>query len=184
MQIEDVKEKLRTHVGTPAVHQRLILKQNGNPICEMSDDSKMLGFYSVTSGMEIHVIDTDPFSLSRNGGLTDTSLVEKYRLSDEAYDKRKGTMREYIKSQRAMNPNFTIAGSMKAKANKGEAESAGTPADVPGPESVEGITVGARCEVMPGSRRGTIEFVGVVENMTPGHWVRVDNINFLGDLFQ
>jgi hypothetical protein len=56
-------------------HQRLILKQSGETLCELSDNKRMLGFYSVSSGMEIHIIDTDPFSLSRGGGLTDTSLV-------------------------------------------------------------------------------------------------------------
>ena len=60
-----VKEKFRTHIGTHVDHQRLVLKDQGRTICEMSDNSRMLGFYSVASGMEIHVVDTDPFSLSR-----------------------------------------------------------------------------------------------------------------------
>jgi hypothetical protein len=60
----------------------------------MSDDTKKLGFYSVVSGNEIHIIDTDPFSLSRGGGLTDVSLIEKYRMDDEVYEKRANTMRE------------------------------------------------------------------------------------------
>jgi tubulin-folding cofactor B len=42
------------------------------------------------------------------GGLTDTSLIQKYKISDESYDKRKGTMREYIRNQRALNPNFQL----------------------------------------------------------------------------
>jgi len=41
----------------------------------MNDDSKQMGDYSVESGMEIHVIDNDPHSLSRNGGLEDVSQV-------------------------------------------------------------------------------------------------------------
>jgi hypothetical protein len=82
-QIADVKDKLRTHIGTHAEHQRLILKHDGNVIGELKDDTKMLGYYSVVSGNEIHVIDTDPFSMSRGGGLTDVSLIEKYRMDDE-----------------------------------------------------------------------------------------------------
>ena len=66
-------------------HQRIILKRNGEMVCEMSDDSRMLGFYSVESGNELHVIDTDPFSMSRGGGLSDVSLVEKYRMDEETY---------------------------------------------------------------------------------------------------
>ena len=37
--------------------------------------------------------DDDPFSLSRAGGLEDTSKVAKYRMSEEDYDKREGTLR-------------------------------------------------------------------------------------------
>jgi len=56
--IEMVKEKFRKHIGTPIEYQKLILKEHGHQICEMWDNTKMLGFYSVTSGMEIHIIDT------------------------------------------------------------------------------------------------------------------------------
>lgn len=72
------------------MYQRLILRQDGRDICEMADSSKKLGYFSVESGMEIHIIDTDPFSLSRGGGLTDTSLIDKYKMSDDDYSKRKG----------------------------------------------------------------------------------------------
>ena len=54
--IEGVKERFRKHIGTPIEYQRLILKEQGSVICEMSDNSRMLGFYSVASGMEIHII--------------------------------------------------------------------------------------------------------------------------------
>jgi len=70
-----------------------MLRDQGHDICELADNTKMLGYYSVTSGMDIHVIDMDPFSLSRGGGLTDVSLVQKYRMSDDEYSQRKGSMR-------------------------------------------------------------------------------------------
>jgi len=56
-----VKEKFRKHIGTPVEYQKLILKEHGHQICEMWDNTKMLGFYSVTSGMEIHIIDTGTY---------------------------------------------------------------------------------------------------------------------------
>jgi hypothetical protein len=31
--------------------------------------------------------------------------------------------------------------------------------------------VGARCQVMPGARRGVVMFVGPIEQIKPGHWV-------------
>ena len=178
MTIEAVKEKFRTHIGTHIDHQRLILKDGGRVICEMTDNLRMLGFYSVVSGNEIHVIDTDPFSLSRNGGLTDVSLVEKYRISDENYDKRQNTIRQYIRDQRAKDPNFKL----KPKSTPATAGGAGfsgfgagavPEGPPPGPESVEGVTVGSRCEVMPGARRGVVRFVGEAAVLKAGFWVGV-----------
>lgn len=164
-----MKEKFTTHIGTPPVHQRLILKQNGNPICELSDDNKKLGFYSPVSGMEIHVVDTDPFSLSRNGGLTDTSLVEKYKISEEAYSNRKGTMREFIRQQKAKDPNFKVG----AKASVSSSDQS-TVKEAPDADSVKGIDVGMRCEVQPGARRGVVMFVGEIKEISAGgYWVGV-----------
>jgi tubulin-folding cofactor B len=151
--IEQIKDKLRTHIGTPVDYQRLLLRSNGEYVCEMSDNSRMLGFYSVRSGHEIHVVDTDPFSLSKGGGLTDASLIKKYEMSEEDYSKRKGTVREFI---------------LKKKA-----EEDATASTAYGADTVVGIAVMNRCEVMPGSRRGTVMFVGEIPNFKAGHWVGV-----------
>jgi tubulin-folding cofactor B len=140
----------------------------------MNDNSKMLGFYSVQSGMEIFVIDNDPYSLSRNGGLTDVSLVEKYKLSDEAYDQRKGTMREWIKEQKKKDPKFKI-GAKGPTTGDETAENKPSLAEEYGADSVQGIEVGQRCEVEPGERRGTVRYVGeiVIEDKSKGYWIGV-----------
>ena len=184
MTIERVKERFKLHIGTPVDHQRLILKDNGRVVCEMTDNQKMLGFYSVVAGNEVHVIDTDPYSLSRGGGLTDVTLVEKYRMTDEDYDKRKGTMRDYVKEQRKKDPNFklkpkgmTTMGVGTATADqqaKIDSFNMNEPAEAPpGAESVEGIQVGLRCEVQPGARRGVVMWVGEDAALKAGHWVGV-----------
>lgn len=59
----------------------------------LSDDSRMLGFYSPHEGCNLHVIDTDPTSLSASGWLEDVSKVEKYVMSDEDYSKREKSFR-------------------------------------------------------------------------------------------
>jgi len=169
-----VKVKFKTHIGTHVDHQRLILKSNGQTICEMADDNRMLGYYSVESGMEIHVIDTDPFSLSRGGGLTDVSLIEKYRMDDEVYEKRAGTMREFIREQRKKDPNFKLTPKTSTMGGKPSADGDVTVTNQapPGAESVEGIQVGMRCQVTPGERRGVIKFVGEIpEIKAGGYWV-------------
>jgi tubulin-specific chaperone B len=182
MTIERVKERFKLHVGTPVDHQRLILRDNGRDMMELTDNTKMLGYYSVVAGNEIHVIDTDPYSLSRGGGLTDVSLVEKYRMNDEDYDKRKDSMRNYIKEQRAKNPDFKLKPkgmTTMGKTPEGmfgatpEGEGASAPEEIPGIESVVGVEIGMRCEVQPGARRGVIMWVGESEALKPGYWVGV-----------
>eukprot|EP00349_Pseudokeronopsis_sp_Brazil_P008271 CAMPEP_0202971322 /NCGR_PEP_ID=MMETSP1396-20130829/26036_1 /ASSEMBLY_ACC=CAM_ASM_000872 /TAXON_ID= /ORGANISM="Pseudokeronopsis sp., Strain Brazil" /LENGTH=317 /DNA_ID=CAMNT_0049700581 /DNA_START=35 /DNA_END=988 /DNA_ORIENTATION=- len=175
--ILDIKERFRVHIGTPPEYQQLILKEHGTIVCEMADNNRKLGFYSVRSGMEIHIIDNDPYSLSRNGGLTDVSLVEKYKMSDEAYEKRKGTMRDFIRNKRKEDPNFKLT----PKSTASSAASALTESDgaekaaPPGAESVEGMSVGQRCEVMPGARRGTVRFIGEIPEISAGgYWVGVE----------
>lgn len=166
MRISEVKEKFRLHIGTPVDFQRLILKDSGRVICEMGDDNKMLGFYSVISGMEIHVIDTDPYSLSRNGGLQDVSLVEKYKMSEDDYSKRKGTMRSYIQEQRAKDPKFKLR-------PKG-APPAPEPSNEPPPDAstCAHVAIGSRCQCAPGARRGVVAFIGEFPDSKRGHWVR------------
>jgi len=43
----------------------------------MLDDSKKLGFYGLAHGHRVHVVDHDPMSLSRGGGLDDVSQVRR-----------------------------------------------------------------------------------------------------------
>lgn len=175
MTIGDVKAKLHKHTGTPAASQRLILKDGGQSVCEMAEDHRMLGYYSVDSGMEIHVIDTDPYSLSRGGGLEDTTLIEKYRMADDVYDQRKGTVRDWIRQQKAADPNWKPPKPKMMTGNPWQKQPEQAEEELPsGPETVEGMAVGDRCEVMPGGRRGTVAFIGEIANLGKGgYWVGV-----------
>ena len=164
--------KVHRHAGTPPQHQRLILMDAGSPVGPLDDDSKMLGFYSVTSGMEIFVRDVDPHSISRNGALENTDLVDKYRMDDETYEARKGTVREWIKEQKAADPNWKPP-KPNGTANFANAKTAALPADVPTDADAAHVVLGGRCEVSPGARRGVVKFVGAVDGMPPGVWVGV-----------
>lgn len=65
--------------------------------------------FNVCCLLKIHVADDDPFSLSRGGALEDVSLVKKYRMSEEDYDKRKGTLRcKSIDRIRIPHPNLCV----------------------------------------------------------------------------
>jgi len=178
--IEGVKEKFRKHFGTPVNFQRLQLKDGDALVCEMSDNNKMLGFYSVESGMVVHVIDEDPYSLSKGGGLTDTSLVKKYRMDEADYAKRENTVRQQIQEKKA-----------KAAAERQKRREEGLDEPAPGADSVTHVVgaattaaagseggdgaggIGSRCEVQPGARRGVVRWVGECEHLPAGFWVGV-----------
>ena len=118
-----------------------------------------------------------------------------YFHSDEDYEKRKGTLRDWAKKQKAADANFTLkkhadAHNALVEANRhykqtGQAppgfsfvngkltadqkEEENTPP--PGPETVEGMKVGDRCEVAPGARRGEIMYIGEIEGISGGgYW--------------
>jgi len=167
--IEQTKVKLYRHCGTPPEHQILVLKNCGEAIAEMSDDSKMLGFYGVSHGMEIKVIDTDPHSLSRNGGLEDVSQVKKYRMSEADYDKRAGTLRDWKRKELAKDPE----GFRTKHPELFPAVRATDGRPPPGAEDCIGMEVGMRCQVNPGGRRGSVKYVGEIPELEPGHWIGV-----------
>ena len=70
----------------------------------MDDELKCLGYYSPKDGHELHVIDTDPFSITKQ--LEDLSQVEKYMMSDSDYDQLPNSYRKFVKNLRKNNPEF------------------------------------------------------------------------------
>lgn len=164
--IAEIKHKLYTHNGSNVDYMVLQLRRDGVVVCEMLDDTRPLGFYGVENGMEIHVIDNDPFSLAKGGGLEDVSQVAKYRMSEEDYDKRENTLRSYKKKMLEKDPTFRF---FPKKDDEGKTDKP----DCESKECVEGIEVGNRCEVAPGARRGAVAYVGPVEGLASGYWVGV-----------
>ncbi|KAL3729193.1 hypothetical protein ACJRO7_026311 [Eucalyptus globulus] len=113
-----------------------------------------LGFAMLELGYWLPIIDVDPSSATSGGWSEDTSLVEKYQISDEAYDKHDGTFRKFkekISSQNlsAFEPKIT---------------------DNYMEDLCTNIKVN-RCEVEPGAKKGVLKFVGKAESLAPGFWV-------------
>lgn len=201
--ISEIKHKIYTHCGTKPHFQKLTLKNSsGMVLAPLDDDNKMLGYYGVESGMDIHVTDEDPFSMSANGGFEDVSKIKKYQMTEEEYDQRDGTLRSWIKEQKAKDPNWVAPwnqkGSSGGPAGGGGGMGGGNlfspsnysnvsnmnvnnlkktetePFVPPGIDSIQGMKVGDRCETQPGARRGTIMFLGETEGiLQEGYWVGV-----------
>jgi len=153
--IAAVKQKLYSHGGTQPAFQKLqLVDTSGNTVCELSNDRATLRDYRVQNDMEIRIVDMDPNSLAKSGWLEDTSLVEKYVMPDEVYDAREGTVRKYKQQLR------------EKQVAESQTPTSAEPLD-------ENITVGRRCEVFPGGRRGEIKFVGEAPSLGEGIWVGV-----------
>ena len=197
--VRTVKEKLATHCGTNASAMRLQLFHESAPrttsrseercasgkksqqnvlMTEVSNDDAKLGYYSPLDGMRLHVIDTDPMSVSANGWLEDLSKVEKYVMSDEAYEKREGTYRQWARKKREEDPTWTLQKEQQKLRNQRKSTNEGevdvedaiaaarekTLTTYSSFECVRHVVSGSRCEVNPGGKRGVACFVGKVAN--------------------
>ena len=147
----------------------------------------------------VHCVDMDPHWGSWGGQYEDTSLVKKFVLSEDEYNRRKGTLRNWERQQKIKDANFTLAKHARERWDLlCEAQSlpegfcrdasgrivrveldeqvvaSSESVIVPGPKSIQGVEVGMRCEVQPRGHQGVVAFVGVVcEIGGGGHWVRI-----------
>lgn len=153
-----VKDKIYMTTGTAPDFQALTLQDSaGTPLAILDDDSKQLGFYSPADGMTLHVVDSDPASLSKDGGLEDTSEVEKFKLDSAKYEAKGGS-------------DFR-----KFRAAKSKRLGKGAPIDDTfQAEEAKELTVGSRCEMPKTGRRGTIRYVGLIPEIKKGFFVGVE----------
>jgi len=165
MTISAVKDKLYRHGGTPARHQELYLRRGGGDTIFLMDMNRTLGHYGAKNGMEIHIKDTDEFSMSKHGGLEDVSQVEKYVMSEEQYDKLHNSVRAH--KRREAEKKAREAAARKAAGEDIEEAAAEEEPEEPLEAVLERIPLGSRCQVEPGSRRGEGAFVGPVAGARP-----------------
>ncbi|KAM7399274.1 hypothetical protein PAMP_018555 [Pampus punctatissimus] len=162
--IADLKGKLEMVIGAPPSSMDLELFSVTNHFLQKMDDNEaLLGSYPVDDDCRIHVIDR---SGGQMGEFTDVSKVEKFELSDDAYNKKTDTARSFMKKQRIGRFNEEEMTKKKAE-NAAREEEQKVAADA--------ISVGSRCQVqVPGqpSKLGTVMYVGTAD-FKPGYWVGV-----------
>merc|ERR1712010_182261 len=174
MLIEDVYVKCCHNCGGGSADTVMLtlFDPNGVFVAQLDDMNKPLGFYGPENGFSIHVLDSDPNSLSAGGWLENTALVKKYEISEEDYDKREGTVRKWMQSQKAKDPTWTLEKEMMRRRDPTWEPPQPKPENYQQDEAGE-IVLGSRCEVNPGGRRGEVKFVGKVDGLQPGWWVGV-----------
>eukprot|EP01060_Flectonema_neradi_P026147 TRINITY_DN349_c7_g1_i1.p1 TRINITY_DN349_c7_g1~~TRINITY_DN349_c7_g1_i1.p1 ORF type:complete len:262 (+),score=61.31 TRINITY_DN349_c7_g1_i1:195-980(+) len=160
--VSELKWKIQTHFGTDSGLMILQLKdQNGQMISDNMDDSRMLGYYSPEDGWTIHAVDLDPNAVNNVRQWTDVSLVKKYEMSEEDYNKRDNSVRaEKIRRAQKLREQG-LAPETKEVDPEQWAEEASK------------IKEGDRCLVFPGDRKATVRYVGKVPELKPGYWVGV-----------
>jgi tubulin-specific chaperone B len=209
--IDAVKRRIHLHTGTPPQYQHLqfynISSSSGNgrapdaealqweiPPLAAEYDSYVLGYFVPHHGWTIHVVDTNPHSLSAHGGLEDTRLVPKFTLTDAEYDAKPKTLRAWKREQVQQDPTFTLqrhAAQHQQQQNQRALERQGqllAPNDFPtattldesvpnyDSESVAHVVLGQRCQLNIGQRRGTVVWVGTMSTTgasDAGYWVGV-----------
>jgi len=124
-------------------------------------------------------------SLSANGGLEDVSLVKKYEISEDDYNKRENNFRKWRQDKKAADPTWSLAKEIKMNQDKKRMEK--DPNFVPEPfeakapitdddhlaEEAAKMKIGDRCEVALGGKRGEIKFVGKIPQIAAGWFVGV-----------
>ena len=133
----------------------------------MSDPDATLGSYNPCEGMTVHVIDESGQTIRDE--FSDVSKVEKYEISETAYNQRDDTFRAFkARMQAAGNPNFVN--------NQDESIYEDFMK-----EEAEAISVGSRCQLNVGDRRGEVAYVGKVKGKGAGFWIGVKLDEPVGD---
>nr|KAF6411938.1 tubulin folding cofactor B [Rousettus aegyptiacus] len=103
---------------------------------------------------------------ARLGEYEDVSKVEKYKISQEAYDQRQDSVRSFLKRSKLGRYNEEERAQREAETTQRLTEEKA---------QADAISVGSRCEVQaPGQspRRGTVMYVGLTD-FKPGYWIGV-----------
>lgn len=161
--IAELKGKLEMVVGaSPSCMDLELFSTSDKFLQKMDNNEALLGSYPVDDDCRIHVTDKS----GQMSQFTDVSKVEKFELSQDAYDKRTNSARSFMKKHRVGHFNEEEMAKKKAE-NAAREEEQKVAADA--------ISVGNRCQVqVPGqpTKLGTVMYVGTTD-FKPGHWVGV-----------
>jgi len=163
--INQLKNKLEMIMGVGASGMQLqVFSAEDQPLFYITDDEggdRLLGSYQIDDGMRVNV--TGPNLMTNLGNLAE---VEKYEMKDNEYDKKRDSVRSFLKKNRKgkYDPEFQKK-QKELEAQKVKDEE----------QFKEQIKVGMRCKVtLPKQlpRRGTVAFVGYTE-FKPDLWTGI-----------
>ncbi|XP_011179537.1 tubulin-folding cofactor B [Zeugodacus cucurbitae] len=145
--IGQLKCKLEIITGGNAGTMQLELYNGDRLVTSLHDDTVLLGALPIETGMRIHVIDNFNWIVD----------VEKFELTDEQYETKQDTVRNFLKKNRMGKYNEEEARQKEEKLQRQKQLEQ---------ERAELCTIGARCQVtVPGNpvRRGAVRYNGPIE---------------------
>lgn len=155
MRLSELKNKLQLIVGMTAKAMQVELHdKDGKFIASLTDDLATLEHLGICDGMQIHVSDTS----GEIAKLLDSSMIEKYNISDEQYDQRSESIRAWKKREglgKKSDPTSEYIENSRKIA--------------------ESIKVGSRCSVQLSNqpeKRGVVSYVGETK-FRPGYWIGI-----------
>ncbi|CAH0719812.1 unnamed protein product, partial [Brenthis ino] len=161
--IHEFKTKLELVTGGSAATMKLKVYDNKNKfLCDIDNDEALLGSYPIDDGMRIHVVDN--FAMIKD--FADADSAERFRLSEEEYEKKGDTLRSFLQRNKLGKYNEEDMKKLKEQQQKELEEEA---------KLAEAVLVGARCEVRvpaQGARRATVRYNGALEGAR-GLWIGV-----------
>ena len=156
--IGELKGKLELITGMLSSTMDLgLYSKNNTYICGLIDDNQPLSAYNVDEGMIVEVSSSDPKSKVFDS--SDPNF-QRYELDESDYDKRPGTVREFLKK----NKLGVFSGQESPKVNEDE-----------GRDEADKLTLSSRCLVTvlnQPSRKGIIMYIGKTE-FKEGYWVGI-----------
>lgn len=127
--------------------------KDGLFICEMLDDYQPVSAYGIQEGNIIHCKDEDPHSIVRN--LENFEMVEKYKISDEDYDKLPMNAKKFKNKLKKNNPDLFVP--------KGDVNVKGIVTD---PNHLQNeankMKIGDRCEIKKNEQRYICHILGLI----------------------
>jgi tubulin-folding cofactor B len=151
--VEQVKDQLYTITGTKP--QCMEVSYLGMVL----EDGKQLKHYNPSQYGTLDVVDHDPDSFAKNGGLDDVSQVSKYVMTQEEYEKRPNTYKKWVERQKNDNPKWVAPWVIKQRDARTELVLQHGPVMTLEDAQIK-YPLEGRVECSPGGRRGTIKFVG------------------------
>jgi len=124
--LSTLRQRIHQKTGTAPGYQHLQIKTAGQIIQEIPpsvEDHYKLGYFGLEHhGLEVHCVDLNPHSGSKGGQYEDVSLVKKYKMTDDEYNQRQGTLRDWERQQKAKDSTFTLAKHAKQHRELAEAQ--------------------------------------------------------------